>query len=169
MSQERSAQLRCLARGLTLGCGVCGRRRGLFRRGVVMVERCPRCNLTFERTEGHYIGAIGINTILSFTALFFGLIAFVAATYPDTPAGAWVFALLPVLALVPLLLVGMVLAAGLDGASVFFMFGLLQILTGLVYGLPMPMQPKTILSLGAGAFYALLHTARVWLMGTPDS
>mgnify|MGYP001812848444 FL=1 len=104
MSQDRSAQLRCLARGLTLGCGVCGRRRGLFRRGVVMVERCPRCSLTFERTEGHYIGAIGINTILSFTALFFGLIVFVAATYPDTPAGAWVFALLPVLALVPLLL-----------------------------------------------------------------
>ena len=104
MTQDRSAQLRCLARGLTLGCGVCGRRRGLFRRGLVMVERCPRCSLTFERTEGHYIGAIGINTILSFTALFFGLIAFVAATYPDTPAGAWVFALLPVLALVPLLL-----------------------------------------------------------------
>lgn len=39
------------------------------------------------------------------------------------------------------LIVGMILAVGLDSASVFIMFGLLQILTGLVYGLPMPMQP----------------------------
>ena len=39
------------------------------------------------------------------------------------------------------LVVGMVTAAGLDSASVFIMFGAMQILTGLVYGLPMPMQP----------------------------
>lgn len=39
------------------------------------------------------------------------------------------------------LVIGMVFAAGLDAASVFIMFGLAQIATGLVYGLPMPMQP----------------------------
>jgi MFS superfamily sulfate permease-like transporter len=39
------------------------------------------------------------------------------------------------------LVIGMVLAAGLDAGSVFIMFGLAQIATGLVYGLPMPMQP----------------------------
>jgi hypothetical protein len=39
------------------------------------------------------------------------------------------------------LIVGMILAVGLDAASVFIMFGLLQIVTGLIYGLPMPMQP----------------------------
>lgn len=39
------------------------------------------------------------------------------------------------------LLVGMVLAAGLDGGSVLVMFGLMQIFTGLVYRLPMPVQP----------------------------
>lgn len=39
------------------------------------------------------------------------------------------------------LLVGMILAAGLDCASVFIVFGALQIATGLIYGLPMPMQP----------------------------
>ncbi len=39
------------------------------------------------------------------------------------------------------LLIGMILAAGLDPASVFTMFGLLQIGTGLFYGLPMPVQP----------------------------
>jgi hypothetical protein len=39
------------------------------------------------------------------------------------------------------LILAMIPAAGLDGASVFVVFGLLQILTGLIYGLPMPMQP----------------------------
>lgn len=39
------------------------------------------------------------------------------------------------------LIAGMILASNLDVASVFVMFGLMQILTGIVYGLPMPMQP----------------------------
>lgn len=39
------------------------------------------------------------------------------------------------------LLIGMIAAAGLDAASVFTVFGVLQLLTGLLYGLPMPMQP----------------------------
>ena len=39
------------------------------------------------------------------------------------------------------LIVGIILAAGLDSGSVFMIFGLLQILTGVVYGIPMPMQP----------------------------
>lgn len=39
------------------------------------------------------------------------------------------------------LLVGMIAAAGLHAPGVFVLFGLMQILTGLVYGLPMPVQP----------------------------
>lgn len=39
------------------------------------------------------------------------------------------------------LIVGILLATGLDAASVFILFGLLQIATGLFYGMPMPMQP----------------------------
>jgi hypothetical protein len=39
------------------------------------------------------------------------------------------------------LLVGMVLAAGLDSASVLVMFGAMQVLTGVCYRLPMPVQP----------------------------
>ncbi|MCX7847704.1 MAG: putative sulfate/molybdate transporter [bacterium] len=39
------------------------------------------------------------------------------------------------------LIVGMILAAGLHSASVFIVFGALQIIMGIVYGLPMPMQP----------------------------
>lgn len=39
------------------------------------------------------------------------------------------------------LLVGVALAAKLDGASLLLMFGLMQIFTGLVYRMPMPVQP----------------------------
>jgi MFS superfamily sulfate permease-like transporter len=39
------------------------------------------------------------------------------------------------------LLLAMIPAADLDAASVFVLFGLAQIVTGVVYGLPMPMQP----------------------------
>jgi hypothetical protein len=39
------------------------------------------------------------------------------------------------------LIVGMVLAAGLDAASVLVMFGVMQIMSGAFYRLPMPVQP----------------------------
>lgn len=39
------------------------------------------------------------------------------------------------------LIVGIVMASGLDAGGVFAVFGLMQIATGLIYGLPMPVQP----------------------------
>ncbi|HEV8131355.1 MAG TPA: putative sulfate/molybdate transporter [Acidobacteriota bacterium] len=39
------------------------------------------------------------------------------------------------------LIVGMILAAGLDSASVLIMFGMMQIFTALQYRMPMPVQP----------------------------
>lgn len=39
------------------------------------------------------------------------------------------------------LLVGMILASGLDAASVLVMFGAMQVLTALTYRMPMPVQP----------------------------
>lgn len=39
------------------------------------------------------------------------------------------------------LLVGMIVAAGLDAGTVFLLYGALQIATGLVYRMPMPVQP----------------------------
>lgn len=39
------------------------------------------------------------------------------------------------------LLVGLIIACGLDSTSTLVMFGLMQIFTGLWYGLPMPVQP----------------------------
>lgn len=39
------------------------------------------------------------------------------------------------------LLVGLIATCGLDAASVLILFGTMQVVTGLLYGLPMPVQP----------------------------
>jgi hypothetical protein len=39
------------------------------------------------------------------------------------------------------LIIGIIMVTGLDGAWVFIAFGLMQIMTALVYGIPMPVQP----------------------------
>ncbi|MEI6766843.1 MAG: putative sulfate/molybdate transporter [Bacteroidota bacterium] len=39
------------------------------------------------------------------------------------------------------LLIGVILASGIDPASVLIMFGIMQVLSGLTYGVPMPVQP----------------------------
>lgn len=39
------------------------------------------------------------------------------------------------------LIIGMVMVCNLDPASSFIMFGIMQIITGLAYGIPMPVQP----------------------------
>ncbi len=49
-------------------CPVCGS-GSLFGRWVAMVDRCPRCALRFERGEGEFIGAIGLNTIVTFAVI----------------------------------------------------------------------------------------------------
>lgn len=57
-----------------------------------MVETCPRCGLRFEREEGAFVGAVGINTVLTFGVLLIGMVTFFVVTYPDIPTGPGVFA-----------------------------------------------------------------------------
>lgn len=90
-----------LWRGCTKRCGVCGERR-IFRRWFTMVDECPTCGLTFEREPGAYIGAIGINTIVSFGALLITIVALLVATYPEMPAAPIMGASVAVAVIVPL-------------------------------------------------------------------
>lgn len=80
---------RVVGRALVKHCPVCGQGH-LFRRWFTMLERCPRCDLRFERIDGHWVGAWGLNVIVSFTALFLVLVGGFVATYPD-------FAVVPLL------------------------------------------------------------------------
>ena len=49
------------------------------------------------------------------------------------------------------LLIGMILAIGLNAPSVLIMFGAMQIFTGLFYRMPMPVQPlKAMAAIATG-------------------
>ena len=50
-----------------------------------MDERCRHCGLVFERIEGHWIGAIGLNTIGSFGMLLVSMTVGFMMTLPDVP------------------------------------------------------------------------------------
>ena len=50
-----------------------------------MAERCPRCDLKFERVEGHLTGALGINTVASIIFVFIIGIAGFVLTFPELP------------------------------------------------------------------------------------
>ena len=71
-----------MLRGLFGRCPVCGSRH-LFRRWFTMTERCPDCSLLFERVDGHWIGAIGVNTVVVMGLMLIVLFATTMLTYPD--------------------------------------------------------------------------------------
>jgi hypothetical protein len=50
-----------------------------------MVDRCPRCHLKFERVDGHFAGALGINTVVSIVVIFVVGIAGFLLTFPELP------------------------------------------------------------------------------------
>ena len=58
--------MKTLWRGLTMACGVCGCRSLFTSWGMfAMVQDCPNCGLHFERMEGHSLGAVAVNTVVS--------------------------------------------------------------------------------------------------------
>jgi uncharacterized protein (DUF983 family) len=78
---------RLLARGLARRCPLCGG-GDLFRRWWTICERCPRCGFRLERIEGHWLGALGMNSIVSFGTVILAVVVAFALTYPGslTPA-----------------------------------------------------------------------------------
>ena len=92
---------RMLARGLLRRCPLCGG-GGLFRRWFTIVERCPRCAFRFERIEGHWLGALGMNTIVSFAAVMVAVVAAFALTYESGSTTLAVAVIVGVAVVVPL-------------------------------------------------------------------
>ncbi len=92
---------RVFLRGWIKHCPVCGQGH-LFRRWFTMLERCPRCDLRFDRIEGTWSGYIGVNTIVSFGALLVVLLGGVLVMWPDPPMVAIGVASVAVAVLMPL-------------------------------------------------------------------
>ncbi len=88
-------------RGITRACGACGRRR-LTRRGVTLREECPRCGFRFERKPGHFVGAVGMSTIVTFGLLLITLVVGIGLTWPDIRPAPLLIPMLPIAVLVPI-------------------------------------------------------------------
>lgn len=93
---------RLFGRALLLKCPVCGGGR-LFRRWFSQAERCPTCGFKFNRIEGHWIGSLGMNTILSFGTLLITVVVGFALTTPDPPALLLVVIAMAVAGIVPMI------------------------------------------------------------------
>lgn len=72
--------------GFTGRCAVCGEFR-ITTPWKLDGPRCSRCDFAIERKEGHFIGAVGINTIVTFGAMLIVMVISAAATSPDIPVG----------------------------------------------------------------------------------
>lgn len=54
-------------------------------------ENCRRCGLQFEREEGYWVGAMIINTTVTFATFFLVFVGAILLTWPDVP---WIWVLI---------------------------------------------------------------------------
>ncbi len=91
-----------LGRALRRRCPRCGA-RDIFRSPWELHDTCPTCNLVFEREQGYWIGAVIINTVVTFGLLLTVLVGGLIVTWPDVPwTGLWV-AVVAIAGLTPIL------------------------------------------------------------------
>jgi uncharacterized protein (DUF983 family) len=90
-----------LLRGIRKRCPRCGERR-IFRSRLHLRERCPTCDLRFEREEGGFLGAMTLNYLASVLVWVAMLAVVLAFTVPDVPVVPLLVASVFVLAIVPL-------------------------------------------------------------------
>ena len=80
--QPRKAKL--FLRALRRRCPICAH-RPIFAGWFELRPTCGRCGLRFERREGEFVGAVGVNTIVTFGALLIFVVAAAITTAPDMP------------------------------------------------------------------------------------
>lgn len=94
-----------LWRGFWRRCPLCGS-GGCFTTWFEVRDRCPTCNFPIRREEGHWIGAVGINTVVSFGLLLLTLGATIALTWDDRRAAVILIPSFAVAAIVPVAFFG---------------------------------------------------------------
>ena len=96
---------RMLWRGLWRRCPLCGS-GGCFESWFTKRDRCPRCNFPLRREEGHWIGALGMNTVVTFGLLLVTIGVSVALTWEERRAVVIFVPAFLVAALTPLVFFG---------------------------------------------------------------
>ena len=68
-----------------------------------MRERCPSCGLKFERMEGHWLGAVAVNTVVSAMVVILTVVAAMLVWGTDVSRGLLLAIAAPVGVVVPVL------------------------------------------------------------------
>jgi uncharacterized protein (DUF983 family) len=91
-----------LSRAVRRRCPRCGGRPSWFTGWFRRVDRCRTCGYRYERQDGFMVGAITINTILTFGAILVVLVVGMIVTYPEISVVPIVTGCLIVAVLVPI-------------------------------------------------------------------
>lgn len=78
----------------------------MFSSFFLVKPRCPRCNFPIHREEGHWLGALGINTVVTFGSLLLTLLVVFAATWSNRRGAPVFIAGFTVAATVPIVFFG---------------------------------------------------------------
>lgn len=101
MSRDPSAStLTMIGRALTRCCPRCG--AGAFSSFYNLKEHCDRCGLRFEREEGYWVGALIINTTVTFASFLILFVGGMVAFWPEVPWGAIGVVTIGVMAVLPI-------------------------------------------------------------------
>ena len=95
---------RMVRRALVLRCPWCGSRRTFIRRWLGKHERCRTCGIRWRREEGFELGAVTVNTILTFIVLTAAMTVGFVLTSPDIPVLPMVLSLVGVAVLMPIVI-----------------------------------------------------------------
>ena len=95
---------RMVRRALLLRCPWCGARRTFIRRWLGKHERCRTCGICWRREEGFELGAVTVNTVLTFIVLTAAMTVGFVTTSPDIPVAPMVLALIGVAVLMPIVI-----------------------------------------------------------------
>src|SRR4051812_3058316 len=104
MASKEPSFRRMVGRALVLHCPWCGSRRTFIRKWLGKYERCRTCGIRWRREEGFELGAITINTVLTFIVLTAAMTVGFVITSPDIPVGKMVVSLIGVAVLMPVVL-----------------------------------------------------------------
>lgn len=95
---------RMMRRAVTLRCPWCGAHRTFIRRWLGKHDRCRTCGIRWRREEGFELGAVTVNTVLTFIVLTAGMTVGFVLTSPDIPVAPMVLSLIGVAVLMPIVI-----------------------------------------------------------------
>ena len=82
MSNPTKSNLLILLRGAVGSCPSCGSRK-LFGSGMRLSGNCHSCKMDFDGPPGHWVGSVGMNTILCVISLLLTIVVSTLLLWPD--------------------------------------------------------------------------------------